>query len=323
MNPYLWFIRLRDQLYSRKYIQAYRTAIPVISVGNLNTGGSGKTPFIRYLVEEIQNTYPEKKIVIISKSYKASLTKPQEVTPDDVHQVSVFGDEPCLLKSFLKNVDVWSGPMKYKTLTQALKNKRYDLVIVDDGFSHLKIRRDLDIVLFDVSREKTHYRLFPLGFMREPWEALKRSDLVVLTKTENQEDLKVKSYVKKIQKFQKNIISANFSMELQDLKKEVFLLTGIGNPQGLIQNLEQAGIHILKKYIYPDHFAFPLSEQQKVWSELSALKSWSRVDLVTTQKDLIKFTHADLKNQARVIDLSISMPASDRKILNEKVSQLF
>lgn len=318
LSPYYWFMKAKNT--SSK--DAASVGIPVISVGNINTGGSGKTPFIQFLVNEIKSKYPQKKIVIISKSYKASLKHPQEVTKLDISKPTVFGDEPCLLKSLL-DADVWSGPVKYKTLAAALKLKPYDLAIIDDGFSHRKIKRQLDIVLFDVSRSRAHYQIMPFGFMREPWSALKRASLVILTKLENQEIGRINFYRNEILKHQENLVSLQFNSEIKLKEKNVFLVAGIGNPEALIQNLKQQGYQVIRSKLYEDHYEFPASEQEKIWNEYQQLKTESDVALVTTSKDLIKLSHPEILQNIKTIELNVSMSNETLKVLHEKISQLF
>jgi tetraacyldisaccharide 4'-kinase len=318
LSPYYWFMKAKNS--SSNKITSL--GVPVISVGNINTGGSGKTPFIHFIVGEIKAKYPHKKILIVSKSYKASLKSPQEVTKLDISKPEIFGDEPCLLKS-LVDADVWSGPVKYKTLAAALKIKSYDLVIVDDGFSHRKIHRSLDIVLFDASRSRAHYQIMPFGFMREPWSALKRASLVILTKLENQEIGRVNFYRNEILKYQDQVLSLNFNSELKLKEKRVFLVAGIGNPEALLQNLKQQGFNVVKAKLYEDHYGFPAIEQAQIWREYQQFQLQSGVMMVTTAKDLIKLNHPEILKNIKTIDLQVSMSNENLKVLHEKISQLF
>ena len=318
LSPYYWFLKARRSPPK----DSIQFDIPVISVGNINTGGSGKTPFIHFLVTEIKAKYPHKKIVIVSKSYKATLKHPQEVTELDLSHPDIFGDEPCLLKSVV-DADVWSGPVKYKTLGAALRLKTYDLAIIDDGFSHRQINRQLDIVLFDVSRSRAHYQIIPFGFMREPWSALKRASLVILTKLENQEKGRIHFFQNEIQKYQKNLLSLDFVTKLNLKIKNIFLVTGIGNPEALVQNLKRLGYNVVKVKLYEDHYKFPVTEQIKIWKEYQSLKADSEIEIVTTSKDFIKLSHPDLKQNLKIIELNISMTDEKLKALHEKISQLF
>ncbi len=318
LSPYYWFMKAKDL----KDQSLSAVGIPVISVGNINTGGSGKTPFIHFLVGEIKSKYPQKNILIVSKSYKASLTHPQEITKLDIHHPEIFGDEPCLLKSMV-DADVWSGPVKYKTLEAALKAAPYDVIIIDDGFSHRKIKRQLDIVLFDASRGRHHYQIIPFGFMREPWSALKRASLVIMTKLENQDPGRIQFYRNEILKYQDQVLELHFLSELKLKVKNIFLVAGIGNPEALILNLKNQGYNVIQTKLYPDHFKFSPTEQKKIWTQYLELKSNSDIVLVTTAKDYIKLSHLDMIKEVKIIELSLSMSANNLKALHEKISQLF
>ena len=156
-NPYSLMMNLRNKYYDSVENSQVDIQCPVISVGNLTTGGSGKTPFIMYLIQLLKAKNSKLNILVVSKSYKAKLKQPQEVHVDSIESASLFGDEPCLIKKKYPFVFVWSGPSKSETALSALqhyksKNIKIDLVLVDDGFSHRKLKRNLDIVLLDTTQ---------------------------------------------------------------------------------------------------------------------------------------------------------------------------
>ena len=330
INPYSWIIKARDGLYNTGWIEKKIFNSAIISVGNLNVGGSGKTPFIQYLVSEIKKNDAKKQVLIISKSYKAALKKPQQVFIQDIHSPELFGDEPCLLKSIV-DADVWSGPVKNETLAAAVHNKNYDFIIIDDGFSHLKIKRDLDIILFDVSRDINHYQMMPFGFMREPWSALGRSDLVILTKTENQDPLKINFYKQKIQKYQKNILTAQFKTELffgsdnefrnvsGQTDKNIYFFSGLGHPDSVLKALQSQNYKVIKNDIFPDHFNYTESIQDQILAKYQKQNLKQKLHLVTTEKDFIKLTISELIEKVHKIKLVVSMAMSDQKKLIEIV----
>ncbi len=325
MNPYHWFIQAKNFLYDNQYLKTFQASVPVISVGNINTGGSGKTPFIQFLVKHMTSKYPQKKVVIISRSYKASLQSPAEVIFKDQWKPELYGDEPCLLKS-ATGVDVWAGPHKVETLKQALAAKNYDVAIIDDGFSHLRIKRQLEIVLFDASREHSHYRMIPLGFMREPWSALKRANLVILTKKENQPEGKLQKYRKQISQYQPNILDSLFVMDFSSLSektKNVYLFSGIGNPKVFENEFKNQGYSILKNRCYADHYGYPANEEEIIWREVQELRKKHDFEVVTTPKDFIKIKKNELRKIIKVVDVRVSMSAQGEKALDEKISQLF
>lgn len=318
-NPYSWAIAFRDKLYKKKCIKSIKATIPVISIGNINTGGSGKTPFIQFLVHEIKKVKPDIKILVVSKSYRAKLTSPAEVIEKVTHQTEIYGDEACLLKSTI-DADVWSGPRKFETLEKALQQKKYDLCLIDDGFSHLKIKRDLDIVLFDVSRKPCHYRLIPLGNMREDWSSLSRADLIVLTKETKENAEQALFYKNKIKKYNLNIISANYKSEYPELKKNLYLFTGIANPLSFENELRTAGFNILRHEQFKDHHQYSKAEQIKIMSDYNLIPGPK--SLVTTAKDFIKITEQNLRQLIDVVQLKLSMSEEDLRKLNEKISSI-
>ena len=248
LNPYSVFMDLKNYLYDEKYFKQIQIDTKIISIGNLNTGGSGKTPLIRFVAEILKN----KKILIVCKSYKATLKYPSEVNLTVSNAAQIYGDEACLLKQLLPGCDVWSGPSKSSTVFTAMLKRKYDIILIDDGFSHRKIFRHRDIVLIDASRSRNHYQLFPFGQMREDWKTLKRSDLVILTKTEGLPIEKIQFLKEKIKLYQPRWVCAYFKTEFetQPASKKLFLIAAIANPQKLKFDLVNSGYQILKEKIF-------------------------------------------------------------------------
>ncbi len=323
MNPYSWVIKSRDYLFKRNIFKSKEFLIPIISVGNINTGGSGKTPFIIFLVSELKMLYPKLRILIICKSYKASIQIPSEITSDLVFSPNIFGDEACLLKK-CTDADVWSGPVKVQTLTAALEVKTYDVAIIDDGFSHLKIKRDLDIVLFDASREEKHYRLIPRGHLREPFSSLARSSFVVLTKSEMQPNQQIENYKKQIHQHQKNILMSEFNIKLDSHIKSIVLLTAIGNSGALVLQLEQLGIKLVEHLKYSDHYSYTETDQIKILNTFRQHQKFlPNIILMSTEKDLVKITHQKLRNLIIPIELKVTLLKKEMDYFHEKIRSLF
>lgn len=322
MNPYKSFLNLRDYLYSKKIIKSYHLDKPVISVGNINTGGSGKTPFIYFLVKFILGRYPEKKILIVSKNYKAQSQEPLKVDLKKNNAAIFYGDEPCLLQTLMPEVDVWSGPKKFQTALKAIKTSHYDLVLVDDGFSHLKLSRNINLVLFDVSRSLDHYRLMPLGHLREPYSSLSRADMVILTKMENQPLEKIDFFKQQIKLYNSSVYESKFKMILPlGLKKQIFLVTSIANPEPILQFLKQENYSVIKHLKFSDHYALNEQTQQSILNDLKKIDQ--DVDILMTEKDRIKITNEELLSRSKLIQLQVDMPEEQKVELHEKISQIF
>jgi tetraacyldisaccharide 4'-kinase len=314
LNPYALIIEAKNFLYDEKFLKQIHTKTKIISIGNLNTGGSGKTPLIQYIVNHF---FKNKNVLIVCKSYKAKLKLPQKVDLDVAQAVEIFGDEACLLQQLLPVATVWSGPTKSQTVVAALAHSNnFDVIIIDDGFSHRQIFRHKDVVLIDASQKISLYKILPFGFMRETWKTLTRAHLVILTKTQGVTSKNKKFFTDKILPHQKNLISAEYQPHLVTENKKIFLITGIGNPQKLYDDLVFLGFNIVSKMFYSDHYAFPESEQLSLLHQCSQFVD---AQPVMTAKDYIKITNQQLKNKIKVIELSIHISESDKGVFYDKV----
>lgn len=321
LNPYRIAVDTKNLFYDKGWLKPVRFNVPVISVGNLTTGGTGKTPVVLELISMLKG----KSILVVSKSYKAKLPQPAEVTLENLKHTFMYGDEPCLIKTMAPHVKVWSGPHKTDTVEFALEycefNKiKIDIVIVDDAFSHRALKRDLDIVLIDTSQPLSHYQLLPLGHLREDLEQVFRSQLVILTKTNNANAETLKFFENFLaQKNHPCIRSEAVSSVLATVKK-LFVYSAIGNPQQLKANLQKSGFTVVKHLEFADHHQFSASEQKDI------LRQWQTgykdSVLCATAKDLVKVTNEELRSSTQTIELKLQFPPADKELLNAKISQI-
>ena len=222
----------------------------------------------------------------------------------------------------LPQVDVWSGPRKYETAIKAMQSTHYDLAIIDDGFSHLRLKKNLNLVLFDVSQSQDHYQLIPLGHLREPFSSLVNADMVILTKLENQPPDKIDLFRKEILKHNSSLFESQYQMRLpSDLKKQIFLVTTIANPLPILQFLKQMQYSVVKHIKYSDHYALNEHDQKRILKDLQFTES--DVDILVTEKDKIKITNKDLLSRTKVIQLKVDISQQAKAILYEKISQIF
>lgn len=321
LNPYYWLLKCDQMIKGFPEKSFYKSYAPVISVGNLNTGGSGKTPFIVYLASLLSQQLDKKKILIVSKSYKTQAQQPLCVDQKNPTGALIYGDEPFLLKSILKDkADIWSGPVKWKTLQEAEKHKTYDVVLIDDGFSHYAIKKNLDIVLFDVSRDKQHYRLLPFGRLREPLSHLQRSNLVVLTKKEGVDEHQVSEYRQLIQQYQKNCIDSQYITDSQniDIEKDYTFFCGLGHPENVVNELRRLGVRLNHIELLNDHSLY--TEQ---WQKNMLETNDPDTNFLTTRKDFVKLSYQPLIDRTTVVDVQVVLSPHDERVLCEKISALF
>jgi tetraacyldisaccharide 4'-kinase len=176
-------VRLRGSFYAKGWLTTRILPRPVVSVGNLTVGGTGKTPMTLYLAGLIkQMGY---RVAIVSRGYKGDSRRTPLVVGNGravACDVRRSGDEPFLMASLLKDVPVVVGRDRYAAGNLAIRHFSPDILLLDDAFQHLKLHRDLNLLLLDAGRPFGNNNLAPRGTLREPSSALRRSDAVVFTR---------------------------------------------------------------------------------------------------------------------------------------------
>jgi len=273
----------------------------VISVGNLTMGGTGKTPcVIAIAAEAIKRGF---KPCILTRGYKGIAKGTCIVTRGDKPLVGPLeaGDEPFLMAERLKGTIIAKDADRYRaglfTLTTILDGMNQHVVfILDDGFQHRGLRRDTDIVLIDSNRLLSTERLFPEGRLREPINALRRADIIVLTKTEQADDSTVSKNRDIIKRLNPSsplyhsryiadgiVDSSNRVMENYILKgRRVYAFAGIADPSHFRSMLLSLGAEIAGFRIFSDHHIYTAREIEEMEDEAGGL------DIITTEKDMVK-----------------------------------
>ena len=178
-------VKLRQKLYQKGVVKSRRLPCMVISVGNLSVGGTGKTPMTIYLANLIQDL--GNKVVVISRGYKGRAEKAGGIVSDGKALLmgsEAAGDEPYMMAAKLKNVPVIVGKNRWEAGMLAVRTFQPDVLVLDDAFQHLKLGRDLDLVLLDCRRPFGNGHMLPRGIMREPVSALSRADALILTRSD-------------------------------------------------------------------------------------------------------------------------------------------
>ena len=179
-------VKLRHKLYQKGVVKSRRLPCRVISVGNLSVGGTGKTPMTIYLAKLIQDL--GKKAVVVSRGYKGRAEKAGGIVSDGkvlLMGPENAGDEPYMMAANLKNVPVIVGKNRFEAGMLAVRTFKPDVLVLDDAFQHLKLGRDLDLVLLDFRRPFGNGHILPRGIMREPVSALSRADALILTRSDD------------------------------------------------------------------------------------------------------------------------------------------
>lgn len=303
-------MRLREHLYRKGTFKSARFNVPVISVGNLTLGGTGKTPMVQYLARLLQEN--GRRPAIISRGYGGATKERVNIVSDGKEiflNADYVGDEPRMLAETLPGVPVLTGIVRKLPAAEAV-NMGADILLLDDGFQHIAIRRDLDIVLFNTDKLAGNSRVFPGGDLREPINALNRCHVFVLTGTDEQNQERAENFKAVLKKkfsdkpvfFSRNR-PAGLILQTTDGEKipvqpeeladqQCFAFCGIARPEGFSRTLEKLNITPTALRALPDHFSYAAGTVRRLIAEA---RQAGASCFLCTEKDLVKLRNIDLK----------------------------
>jgi tetraacyldisaccharide 4'-kinase len=281
--PYGWVVRARNRRYDRGAAEMHRAAVPVISVGNLTVGGTGKTPMVEWLARHLRQQHI--RVAILSRGYGA--------------EQGGLNDEALELELALPDVPHLQNPDRVAAATVAAEELASQLLLLDDGFQHRRLARDLDIVLLDASEPFGFNHMLPRGTLREPTFGLSRAGVVVLSRADmidpdereaiRQRALYLSPHAAWCEVEHRPaalVDSAGESYPLESLaEKSVLAFCGIGNPAGFRHTLAALGCTIGAWQEFPDHHNYTRDDVD----ELARVARESPAQLILcTRKDLVK-----------------------------------
>jgi tetraacyldisaccharide 4'-kinase len=298
--PYGMGTRLRSLLFDVGLFQAKRLPCPVICVGNLTAGGTGKTPLVMWLAGVLaEKGLP---VAILTRGYggkKASASLLSDGKSILLSQEE-SGDEPYLMAQHLRETPILVGRDRFRNGQLALAQFGIHGLVLDDGFQHRSLRRDLDIVLIDASLGFGDGHLLPRGILREPLGHLRRAHLFLLTKVEDREACKPLETqlhdLHPVPIFHSHFEPVAFIGPQGEAKglqafqgKRVIALSGIGNPGYFSSQLNKRGITVTGEIIYPDHHVYTPRDVTSFGRRIKEADA-----IVTTEKDMVKLKNLDL-----------------------------
>ena len=267
--------------------------VPVIIVGNLSVGGTGKTPQIEYLIRLLNHTY---KIAVLSRGYKRK-TK-GFVLLNKNHAVEDVGDEPLQYFKKFKNIKVAVDANRVSGIKKLLAINSLNTVLFDDAFQHRKVKGSFYILLTKYDDLFVDDFLLPTGNLRESSTGAKRAAVILVTKCPDSISLKEQKLIKdKLEKYNKKIfftaisyastLSGNKQISIEHLKDyKVLLITGIANPKPLTDFLTDRNINF-KHLKFSDHHEFSTKEIDQIKEDFKTIKE-SKKRIITTEKDYIR-----------------------------------
>jgi tetraacyldisaccharide 4'-kinase len=308
-------VRLRSAAYRRGWYQTRKLTRPVVSIGNLTAGGTGKTPLVEYVADLLGRR--GWKPGILTRGYrrrnKADLI-PVQPAAKRVPDPREIGDEPSLLARKLPQVPMVIGADRYRAGRLAEDRFGVDIHILDDGFQHLALARDLDIVVLDATRDLSREAMLPAGRLREPASALERAQIIVVSRTELANPEAVERFARSINPQAKIFHARTTLCELMNVftgriypsgafeGEPVYAFCGLGNPGAFFADLNQWGFKLAGTASFSDHHLYDKREFALMVLELRPREGSPRVNaILTTQKDALNLPLQEYEGEIPIL----------------------
>lgn len=293
-------VNFRNMLFNLNVLRGREFDVPVISVGNITVGGTGKTPHTEHLIQLLNKKF---NIAVLSRGYKRKSRGFMVV--ETISTSRMAGDEPLQIKQKFPSVLVAVDEKRVRGIEKILEmsEKRPDVIILDDAFQHRYVTPSINILLIDFSRMITEDELLPLGSLREPASNRDRANIIIVTKCPREikpideriitKDLHIWPYQdlffsrirygKLLPLYPDRVVDPNF---VPDSETTILLLTGIANPVPLRDKLLKTTRSVVSAE-FPDHHPFSIKDMEKVAAQFGSLTAPKKI-LVTTEKDKIR-----------------------------------
>lgn len=309
---------LRNKFYDLGWKSSKYFSHPVICVGNLSTGGTGKTPTIEYLIRLLKEQH---KVATLSRGYKRETTG--FIIADDKATAKSIGDEPYQFHSKFKDVAISVDTNRQHGIEQLLKLKQPDVILLDDAFQHRKVKASFNILLTSCNDLYCDDIVLPTGNLREPRAGAKRADVILVTKCpanlSSSEKEKIRAKIRPLAhqqvyfsliSYSETVFNENEELLLKQFEgKKVSLVTGIANPKPLLDYLKSKSIDF-EHLSFKDHHVFSTSE-------IELLKQKEIV--LTTEKDYVRLVDSFKSQSKQLWYLPISFKINDNTAFDAKI----
>ena len=325
---YTAIVSLRNTLYTRRIFQAHRLPCTVISVGNIVVGGTGKTPTVIAIAKRLQEDGV--RIAILLRGYARQ--SPQEkitVVSDGEKRLcshAESGDEADMMARLLPGIPIIVGRNRYAAGQLAIERFKSDVLILDDGFQHRQLHRDVDIVTVDATRPFGTGQLLPAGTLREPLTALRRADILLLTRADKPAQVSrirgklgtlapntpiLESVHRPTHLYRLHAFGNTEPLSLNWLSgKRLLAICGIGNPNAFVETIASYTPETVDLLEFPDHHAYTEADCQRIQCRL---KQTGAAFIVTTQKDEQKL--ARFAQELPITVLAVAVVITDGNLL--------
>lgn len=327
-------MKLRSSLYKRGFFRRYKMEVPVISIGNLTMGGTGKTPIVSYLATFLQNQ--GYKPAIISRGYGGAAGNKINVVSDGKElylDAKEAGDEPRLMAETLPGIPVLTGIVRALPCQHAIHTLGCDILLLDDGFQHLAVERDINLVLFSADSLAGNSRVFPGGDLREPVSALQRADAFLLTGTNSANKERAERFATLLQnRFPHRPVffsgytagdarneKDNTTIPLASLPAPLFAFCGIARPEAFRQTLAAQSLALSGFTALKDHQNYTPRILQQLQKEAGDTGAQG---IITTAKDMVKLKNCNFPLPFYSLQMQTHVDDGLRSFIMEKLELL-
>jgi tetraacyldisaccharide 4'-kinase len=317
---YRLIVHLRNRLYDRQILKSVRLSCPVISVGNITVGGTGKTPCVIALAKMLQRQGFQP--AVISRGYGSKNPQPVNIVSDGktiLLNAQAAGDEPLLIARSLPDIPVITGAKRRLTGQAAIDRFGVNVLICDDAFQHRRIFRDIDIILLDAEKPLGNGYFLPRGELRESPAGIHRADCIILTRAD--ETHPVNSDIagiahasgipvfRAVHRFREMIKPDQSVLPPVELRgRKVCAFCGIARPDSFRKLLSEAEAQILSFIPFPDHYSYNRSDLEELKNIFFGLHA---DDLVTTEKDAMRLqSHPEFLKMICILRMEMEIKPS-------------
>jgi tetraacyldisaccharide 4'-kinase len=335
--------RARRALYKAGALRVHKISAPVISVGNITTGGTGKTPLVEWVARAVAKE--GRRVCILTRGYGRARESKRVVVSDGEHifaDAREGGDEPRLLAENLRGVAaVVSDADRLTAARWAVENLKSEVFILDDGFQHLRIARNLDMVVVDATNPWGGGKLLPRGRLREPLRELARADCIILTRCEQAHDVgSLRKQAQRLSGASPILLSRTRTRMLRPLNAEMVkgIVSGlsshpssliphpfaafcaIGNPASFYEHLRKDGYTLKLTRAFADHHAYTQRDIDSLISDAQGAGAWA---LLTTAKDAVKLRSLRFDLPCYVLEIELEFDDEEKlhSLIREAISK--
>lgn len=311
LRPLSWLYQvgfaLNKKMYQSGLKQRYTAPVPVMIIGNITVGGSGKTPLLIQLVKHLQQKHI--RVGVISRGYGGKGPFPAQVTLDSTPEM--VGDEPCLIVQSTE-VPMVVGSNRQASIELLLKHHDLDVIISDDGLQHWALNRQIEWIVLDKNRGLGNQKLLPEGYLREPVQRL-REGTVIEHAAEPSTELHMH-----LQVAEPYLLNSSFDQaELFDPDQDYYAVVGIGFPQRFYSTLESMGLKHFQCHEFPDHYDY----------EIEDIQFEDANPIITTEKDAVKLLpllkkHPEFNREIWVVPVEAVLSDACYAVLEQQLAQL-